>query len=152
MGYRTLQYLGHIVGQGQLAPIEDKVLAIQELERPANVTQLRSFLGSVGYYQRFIPNFNTIAAPLHQMLTGKISKRTPVEWTPAGEVAFARLKEALAGRPVLQLINPEMPFVLQTDASDDGIGAVLMQVRSGDARELAPVTYRQQFPKLNVRG
>ena len=96
--------------------VEDKVLAIQELERPANVTQLCSFLGSIGYYQLFILNFNIITAHLHQMLKGKVSKKSPAEWTSAGEVSFARLKEALAGRPVLQLVDPEMPFVLKTDA------------------------------------
>ena len=152
LGYRNLQYLGHIVGQGQMAPVEDKVLAIQELEHPANVTQLRSFLGSTGYYQKFIPNFNTIAAPLHDMLKGKQSKTTPVEWTSAAEVSFARLKEALAGRPVLQLVDPELPFVLQTDASDDGVGAVLLQVRLGDTRELAPVMYASRKLKPAERN
>ena len=152
LGFSSLQYLGHIVGQGQMAPVEDKVRAIQELEKPGNVTQMRSFLGSVGYYQRFIPHFNTIAQPLHQLVSGKVSKSTPLQWTDEAEVAFAKLKEALAGRPVLQLIDPEMPFILQTDASEEGVGAVLLQVRSGDARELAPVMYASRRLKPAERN
>ena len=152
LGYRSLRYLGHIVGQGRMTPVEDKVIAIQAMEKPSNVTQLRSFLGSTGYYQKFIPGFNSVAAPLHDMLKGKTGKKTPVEWTSAGEVAFTRLKEALIGKPVLQLIDPELPFILQTDASDDGLGAVLLQVRTGDARELAPVMYASRKLKPAERN
>ena len=152
LGYRSLQYLGHIVGHGQKAPVEDKVRAIQELEKPVNVTQLRSFLGSVGYYQQFIPSFNSIAAPLHELLKGRIKKSTPLAWTPAAETAFGKLREALAGQPVLQLVDPELPFVLQTDASDEGIGAVLLQPRASDPRELAPVLYASRRLKAAERN
>ena len=111
------------------------------MEKPSTVTQLRSFLGSVGYYQRFIPHFNAIAAPLQQMTSSKMGKNSPVPWTDEAERAFLKLREALAGEPVLQLVKPDFPFILQTDASDEALGAVLLQARSDNPAEVAPVQY-----------
>ena len=141
IGFHQLQYLGHMVGEGVMSPVQDKVQAIKEMEKPSTVTQLRSFLGSVGYYQRFIPHFNAIAAPLQQLTSSKRSKNSPVQWTDEAERAFLKLKEALAGEPVLQLVKPDFPFILQTDASDEGLGAVLLQARSDNPAEVAPVRY-----------
>ena len=141
IGFRSLQYLGHMVGQGVFTPLADKVEAIRKLEKPTTVTELRSFLGSVGYYQKFIAHFNLLAAPLHALLKGTVKKNSPLAWTAAAEEAFLRLKNALAGEPVLQLIEPTLPFILQTDASDQGLGAVLWQPRVGDSRNMAPVLY-----------
>ena len=141
MGFNHLQYLGHMVGEGVIAPVQDKVQAIKDMEKPSTVTQMRSFLGSVGYYQRFIPHFNAIAAPLQQMTSAKRGKNSPVQWTDEAERAFYKLKEALAGEPVLQLVKPDFPFILQTDASDEGLGAVLLQARSDNPAEVAPVRY-----------
>ena len=84
-----------------------------------NVTHLQSFLGSVGYYQHFIPNFNLIARPLREMLKDRMSKRTPVLLTSETEVVFVKLREMLAGHPVLLLIESELPYVLQSDALDE---------------------------------
>ena len=141
MGFTQLQYLGHLVGEGVVSPVQDKVRAIKDMEKPSTVTQLRSFLGSVGYYQRFIPHFNAIAAPLQQMTSSKLGKNSPVPWTDEAERAFLKLREALAGEPVLQLVKPDFPFILQTDASDEGLGAVLLQARSDNPAEVAPVQY-----------
>ena len=141
IGFNQLQYLGHMVGEGVMSPVQDKVQAIKDMEKPSTVTQLRSFLGSVGYYQRFVPHFNSIAAPLQQMTSSKRGKNSPVTWTDEAERAFIKLKEALAGAPVLQLVKPDLPFILQTDASDQGLGAVLLQARSDNPTEVAPVRY-----------
>ena len=141
IGFTQLQYLGHLVGEGVMSPLQDKVRAIKDMEKPSTVTQLRSFLGSVGYYQRFIPHFNAIAAPLQQLTSSKMSKNSPVPWTDEAERAFLKLREALAGEPILQLVKPDFPFILQTDASDEGLGAVLLQARSDNPAEVAPVQY-----------
>ena len=141
IGFTQLQYLGHLVGEGVMSPIQDKVQAIRDMEKPSTVTQLRSFLGSVGYYQRFIPHFNSIAAPLQKLTSAKLSKNSPVPWTDEAERAFYKLREALMGEPVLQLVKPDFPFILQTDASDEGLGAVLLQARSDNPAEVAPVKY-----------
>ena len=111
------------------------------MEKPSTVTQLRSFFGSVSNYQRFILHFNAIAAPLQQMTYSKLGKNSPVPWTDKAERAFLKLREALAGEPVLQLVKPDFPFILQTDASDEGLGAVLQQAWSDNPAEVAPVQY-----------
>ena len=101
IGFTQLQYLGHLVGEGVMSPLQDKVRAIKDMEKPSTVTQLRSFLGSVGYYQRFIPHFNAIAAPLQQMTSSKLGENSPVPWTDDAERAYLKLREALAGEPAL---------------------------------------------------
>ena len=122
------------------------------MEKPLTITQLRSFLGSVGYYQGFIPHFNAIAAPLQQLTSSKQAKNTPVAWTDEAERAFLKLREALAGEPVLQLVKPDIPFILQTDASDEGLGAVLLQARSDNPAEVAPVRCASRRPRPAKRN
>lgn len=141
LGFQRLQYLGHLVGEGLMSPLQDKVKAIREMEKPLTVTQLRSFMGSVGYYQRFIPMYNTLAIPIFDLYKGTTRKSQPITWTDEAERAFCKLRDALAGEPVLQLIDPAYPFILQTDASDEGIGAVLLQARTDEPTKVAPVLY-----------
>ena len=152
IGFSSLQYLGHFVGEGRQMPIEEKVTAIVELPVPRTVTQLRSFLGSINYYQQYIQHCNVIAAPLHALLKGNPSKKTVIEWTDEAERAFVTLKHALAKKPVLQLVNAELPFTLQTDASDEGIGAVLLQARLKQPCSLAPVFYASRTLKKSERN
>ena len=100
-----------------------KIDAVAKLCAPKNVDQVRSFLGLAGYYRRFIPDFATISAPL-VALTKKNSKFI---WNSAHTKAFTSLKKLLCQAPVLSYPNFHRLFVLQTDASDIGIGAVLAQ-------------------------
>ena len=151
IGFRSLQYLGHVVGEGRSTPIEEKVQAITKLPLPRTVTQLRSFLGSVNYYQHYIPSCNLIARPMHDLLKGNPAKKTVLTWTDEAERAFVQLKKALTAEPVLQLVNPDLPFTLQTDASDDGLGAVLLQPRAANAQRLAPVMYASRTLKNSER-
>ena len=138
-GFRSLQYLGHVIGEGSYKPVENKVQGIQELSLPKNKTQLRSFLGSVSYYQKFIPNFSDIATPLYDLLTK--TKPKVLQWTEISKSSFLQLKKALLQEPILQLPDPNLPFTLQTDASDLGLGAVLLQPSYKDPRQLAPIMY-----------
>ena len=75
------------------------------------------------------------------MTSSKKGKNSPVLWTDEAERAFYKLKQALEGKPVLQLVKPDFPFILQTDASDEGLGAVLLQAQSDNPAEVAPVRY-----------
>jgi hypothetical protein len=99
-----------------------KIAAIAAWKSPESVTQLRSFLGLSGYYRRFIKGYSIICRPLHDLL-----KKGNYNWLPSHEQAFQDLKVALTTAPVLALPNFSEPFVLETDASGTGLGAVLMQ-------------------------
>ena len=136
LAYRRLEYLGHQVGDGQLLTEEAKVKKIRDARRPQNKTELMSFLGLVGYYRKFVPNFSKIATPL----TDKLKSKEPnlIEWNGDCQQAYERLKAALCEDPVLQLPNWDQPFIVRTDASDRGLGAVLLQENLG---RLQPVAY-----------
>ncbi|MEO0900433.1 MAG: ribonuclease H family protein, partial [Bacteroidota bacterium] len=131
--------LGHLVGGGCYTPLESKCNVIKEMPLPSTITQLRSFLGSVGYYQKFICHFSDIASHLFSMLK-KGSPKT-LQWSETAKSAFFQLRNALTQKPILQLPSPNLPFTLQTDASDTGLGAVLLQPSQADPRTLVPVIY-----------
>ncbi|KAI2647466.1 Retrovirus-related Pol polyprotein from transposon 17.6 [Labeo rohita] len=130
------KYLGFQVGRGLIRPQEKKVEAIHSAPRPGTKTQVRAFLGLVGYYRCFIPNFSSLAAPLTD-LTRK-GQPEKVCWTPSAEEAFAQIKTALTSSPVLRAPDFSYPFLLQTDASDTGLGAVLSQIQEGEEH---PIIY-----------
>jgi hypothetical protein len=91
--------------------------------RPTSVPTLRSFLGLVNYYRRFVSHFALLAAPLYAL-----TEKTKIwEWSDECEQAFIQVKHALVSAPILRAPDPELKFVLQTDASDIGLGAVLSQ-------------------------
>ncbi|XP_071504670.1 uncharacterized protein [Diadema antillarum] len=144
IGVKNVEFLGHHVGQGELKPVPAKVESIQAAARPKTKKQLRSFLGLVGYYRRFVPNFAAISAPL----TDRTRKGEPalVKWGEAEEIAFNTLKQKLASEPILHLPDLERPFILRTDASDVGLGAILLQDRDG---EKFPIAYgsRKLLPR-----
>ncbi len=111
----------------------DKVQALQDWPRPKNITELKGFLGLCSYYHRFIPFFADVAAPLHE----DTRNSRPFEWSPSAEDAFQCLKLAQTEGPSLGYPDPDGPFVLDTDASNLGIGAVLSQQQDGQERVIA---------------
>ncbi|KYO34955.1 hypothetical protein Y1Q_0014614 [Alligator mississippiensis] len=118
-------YLGHCVGGGEIAPLWGKIEAIKDWPPPQTKKQVRAFLGLVGYYRRFVPGFGATAAPLHE-LTRKGSP-DPVVWKQGCQEAFDILKAALVKHPILKAPLHDKPFYVATDASDVGLGAVLLQ-------------------------
>lgn len=124
-GMEEVVYLGHVVGGGKVKPTESKVQAVKDFPRPKTKTDVRAFLGLSGYYRKFIPNYAEIAAPLSD-LTRKAAPQV-VSWTDQCSKAFVLLKDRLCSLPVLHSPDLSKPFVVQTDASERGIGAVLSQ-------------------------
>ncbi|KAJ9529817.1 hypothetical protein QJQ45_022213 [Haematococcus lacustris] len=123
-----LTFLGHIVGEHGIAVDPAKVKVVREWHVPRNLKDLQAFLGLANYFRRFIPNFSAIAAPLTD-LTSKTAA-AQFDWQKFGEAqkkAFNGLKDALCSAPVLALPDFTKPFVVCTDASLVGTGAVLLQ-------------------------
>eukprot|EP00731_Ephydatia_muelleri_P036793 Em0326g5a len=124
-GVTACSYLGFVVGGGLVKPEPSKVQAVLNFPTPTDKTGVRAFLGLTGYYRRFIPDFASLAAPLTD-LTRKCAP-TRVSWSNECEQAFKSLKGCLCSDPVLRSPNFEKQFILQTNASNRGIGAVLSQ-------------------------
>ncbi|KAL9265740.1 Retrovirus-related Pol polyprotein from transposon 17.6-like protein, partial [Drosera capensis] len=116
-------FLGHVVGKGQIMMDKSKVRAIQEWEPPKKVPELRSFLGLMNYYRRFIQGYSSLAAPLTDLL----KKNKTWDWDTRCQQAFDALKVAVMKEPVLALPDHTKGYEVQTDASDFVIGGVLMQ-------------------------
>jgi hypothetical protein len=129
IGYNRVEFLGFRVGDNQLQPISSKVDKVIHAPRPETKAQLRSFLGIVNYYRKFIPDFAAIAVPLTD-LTKKNTPNTLI-WESAQEKAFNTLRNFLVHPPVLHLPDLQKPFILQTDACKQGLGAVLLQEHDG---------------------
>ncbi|KAL4004005.1 hypothetical protein ACER0C_003718 [Sarotherodon galilaeus] len=126
---RETTFLGHVISAQGIATDSAKVAAVRDWPTPSNVKELRSFLGLASYYRRFIKGFATIASPLHRLT----DKGQPFGWGDACAAAFAQLKEALTRAPVLAYPDARQPFIVDTDASNVGVGAVLSQ--QGEAGE-----------------
>ena len=145
---KEITYLGHKINADGVSPLDDKVNIIRDWPVPDNVYQVRSFLGAVGYYRKFIHNFSKWATPLSNLTKDdpdresvpdkmvtlakwgrnvKTKKLKPHEWTPECQTCFEHLKHALVTAPVLKLANPDLDYEVFTDASKNAVGAVLMQ-------------------------
>ncbi|KAL0147701.1 hypothetical protein M9458_056979 [Cirrhinus mrigala] len=121
---REVTFLGHRIGSEGIGTAEDKVRAVREWPVPANQRELKSFLGLASYYRKFVRGFSCIAAPLYKLL----QKDQCFVWSENCQNAFDTLKQTLVCAPILAPPDPQLAFVLDTDASGDGIGAVLSQV------------------------
>jgi transposase InsO family protein len=115
--------LGHRVSHEGTKPMNDKIKAIEEWKEPTTRKGVRSFLGLAGYYRQYVLNFAKIAAPLHK-LTGKATRW---QWTEREQKSFHDLKQILKEAPVLKIFDPNRPIIIDTDASNHAIGAVLVQ-------------------------
>ena len=121
-----VEYLGLILSQGQVAMDPVKVAGVRDWPVPRNVTEVRSFLGFINFYHRFVENFSHIAKPLNQLT----KQDTQWSWKPDGpeQAAFDKLKHLITSTPILVLPDQTKRFRLETDASAYATGAVLSQL------------------------
>ena len=124
----SVEFLGHILEKGRVWADPKKVRAVEEWERPSDCTRRRRFLGFANFYRRFILGFSRVAAPL-SVLTSTLH---PFSWSPEAEAAFSELKTLFTMAPVLIFPDPGRQFIIEVDASDIGIRAVLSQRTEGD--------------------
>ena len=147
----SVTFLGHILSADGVSPNPEKVAKIKDWPTPKTPKEVHSFVGLASYYRRFIPNFAKWAGPLHALIVpasfkqkirrGEMKKSDLPEfqWTPACQEGFDQLKKALTEAPVLAYPDYSKPFILETDASLKGLGAVLSQ--KGDDNEIRVVAY-----------
>ena len=133
----SVEFLGHRIDAEGLHPLESKIEAMVKVPPPKNVTELKSFLGMVNYYAKFLPNLSTTISPLYTLL----KKNSRWQWTEECSQAFLAAKGMLTSSKVLAHYNPKLPLILATDASSYGVGAVLTQVsEEGTERPIAYVS------------
>lgn len=130
---KRIEYLSHVIENGQLLPNPMKVEAINKINSPTTVKQVQAFLGLASYYRKFIKGFSSIASPVIRLT----EKNTKFNWSIECEQAFNILKNALISDQILILPNFEDEFVLDTDACGYGVGGVLSQKRNGHLRPIA---------------
>ena len=129
-----ITYCRHEVDRHGLHKTQDKIDAVVNAPQPENTQQVRSFLGLINYYHKFLPNLATVLSPLNKLL----QHERKWKWTKECEEAFTKLKELITSDMVLTHYDPELPLRLACDASPVGIGAVLSHIMDdGTERPIA---------------
>lgn len=130
------QFLGFIVTPGHLEMDPKKVEAVHNWPIPATVKEVQRFIGFANFYRRFIKNFSSVVAPLTALTKGGGAK---IHWGPEAAGAFEDLKRRFTSAPILVIPDPEKPFVVEVDASEVGVGAILSQ--RGEDGKLHPCAF-----------
>ncbi|KAK3574653.1 hypothetical protein QTP86_011574 [Hemibagrus guttatus] len=137
---REVTFLGYVISHQGVEMDAVKVQAVTGWPEPSTVRELQRFLGFANFYRRFIRNYSSVAGPLTSLLRGKPKK---LSWTDQARTAFLQLKDRFTTAPILRHPDPELPFVVEVDASCSGIGAVLSQ-RHGEPGKLHPCAFHSR--------
>lgn len=137
----SVKYLGHILSKNAIRPLSDNLIAIKNFPIPTTRKHIRQFLGKINFYHKFIPN----AAKLLNVFHNLLRKDVPFIWSTECQCVFKRLKEYLMSSPIVAIFDPNLPIVIYTDASGEGIRAILKQPQEDGIER--PVAYFSK--KLN---
>ena len=140
-----VRFLGHVVSAEGVSTDPDKVKGVKTWPVPRNAKEGRRFVGLCTYYGQFVRSFSDVARPLHELT----EKGQSFEWTKACEESFQQHKDALVSAPLLTYPHITQPFLLDTDASNDNVGAVLSQVHDGEERVIAYYSHALSRPGHN---
>ncbi|UYV80580.1 hypothetical protein LAZ67_19000797 [Cordylochernes scorpioides] len=124
-----IEFLGMIIDHKGIHPSEEKLRAIKDARPPSNKRELMSFLG-LNYYERFLNNKATVAEPLHRLL----DSNSPWKWNKEHQRSFAEVKNLISSKSVLAHFNEDLPILVNCDASEYGVGAILSQIDHGVER------------------
>lgn len=136
-----VQYLGHIIQNNSIRPIKDNLISIRNFPAPKTQKNVRQFLGKINFYHEYIQKRAIILDPLHNLLR----KNQKFIWSEDCQNAFDKIKDLLCSQPVLSIYDPDLPINIYTDASLEGVGAILKQTQPNDKEK--PVAYFSK--KLN---
>ncbi len=143
------QFLGFIIIPGQIQMDPKKVQAVLDWPVPTSVKEVQHFIGFANFYRKFVQNFSSVAAPLTALIK---SSSTKFAWNSEAEIAFLELKRCFRSAPVLSIPDPELPFIVEVDASDVGIGAVLSHRGKNDRLQpCAFLSYRLSPTERNYQ-
>ena len=146
--------MGHVITPDGITPNPARVSAVKDFPVPTSVKEVRQFVGLTSYYRRFIKGFAQIAQPLHNLT----QKGASFTWSPQCQTAFQQLKECLISSPVLCYPSFDKRFVIETDASQHGLGAILLQEQPDNklhsvayaSRALSPTEKRYAITDLET--
>ncbi|XP_058827826.1 uncharacterized protein LOC131687751 [Topomyia yanbarensis] len=131
---KQVTYLGYLLTEEGVSIDNSRISPILDYARPRNVKDIRRLLGLAGFYQRFIRDYSRIVAPISDLLK---KSRVKFQWTEAAEAAFGELRAALVSAPILGNPNFALPFSIESDASDNAVGAALVQQQDGEQKVIA---------------
>ena len=137
---KEVEFLGYVIGEEGIKMATDKVEAVLGWKTPKSLTETQSFLGFANFYRRFIKDYSKVARPLTELTKKEPGKRW--SWNEAAEAAFRELKHRFTTAPVLAHFDPTRPVILETDASDFAIGAVLSQ--RNEENRLHPIAFHSR--------
>lgn len=131
-----------------IKPDPSKAEKMDKYPSPTDATQVRQFLGLASYYRHFVPDFSKIASPLHNLL----KRDATFQWTTECQAAFDTLKKLVVNAPILAYpqFQSEYPFILETDASAKGLGAVLAQLQAD--RKVHPIAFASRLLSVHKRN
>ncbi|KAK3531229.1 hypothetical protein QTP70_015226, partial [Hemibagrus guttatus] len=133
----TVTFLGYVISQRGVEMDAVKVRSVTEWPAPTTIREMQRFLGFANFYRRFIRNYSTVAGPLTSLLRGKPKR---LSWTDQARAAFQQLKDCFTSAPILRHPDPDLPFVVEVDASSSGLWAILSQ-RHGEPGKLHPCAF-----------